>query len=62
MGRSGKGMTNSQTRKKSRTSITDIVSQYFMKLLENFKYLPYLGYRKKQVNSETTEAYIFLVY
>ena len=69
VGRSGKGLTNSmniRTRRRlnkkqnSRTSITDISSQYFMKLLEEFKYLPYLCYRKKLVKSEPTEAYFFL--
>ena len=31
-----------------------------MKLLGLFKYLPYLGYRKKNIKSEPNEAYLFL--
>ena len=32
-----------------------------MKLLEEFKDLPYLGYRKRQVKNKPTEAHFFLV-
>ena len=31
-----------------------------MKLLEEFKDLPYLEYRKRQVKNEPNEAYLFL--
>ena len=55
MGRSGKGLTNSQTRKNSRTSITDITNQYFREFLREFRILPYLGYKSKQVHNEQTE-------
>ena len=50
-----------KNKKKSRTDITDIVPQEFMKLLEAFKDLPRLGYRKKQVKIEFTKAFFFLV-
>ena len=52
---------SSKNKQNTRTSITDIVPQDFMKLLEEFKDLPYLGYRKKQVKSEPMEAYLSLV-
>ena len=68
--RSGEGLTTSLTimtrsksnnKEKSRTSNNDVVPQYFMKLLDEFKDLTHLGYRKKQVKNEPTEAYLFLV-
>ena len=34
-----------------RTAITDITNQYFRKLLNKFKNLPYLGYKKKHVHN-----------
>ena len=61
MRRSGKGLTTSLTlrikrrpkkRKNSRSTITENFLQDFMKLLEEFKDLPYIGYRKKQVMGE----------
>ena len=56
--KSGKGMTTYMTirnsrrsinKKNARTANTVIVIQYFMKLLEEFKDFPYLGYSKRQV-------------
>ena len=67
MGIPGKGIINSLTRntrrrqiKWAKTSINDVVPQNFMKLLEEFKDLPYLEYRKRQVKNEPNEAYLFL--
>ena len=66
---SGQGVTNYRTlsnrsrfnkKNNSRTAITSIFSQYFMKLLEEFRDLRYLRYREKQVKSEATEDYLFL--
>ena len=45
----------------TRTDNATIVTQYFMKLLEDFKDFPYLSYRKIQVKNEPTEAYLFMV-
>ena len=39
----------------------NVVPPYFMNILEQFKDLPYLGYRKRQVKNDPTEAYLFLV-
>ena len=69
MGRSGKGLTTSLTPKtkitdkkqKSRTAITDITHQEFIKLFKKFKNLPHLCYKKKQVHNEPTEADFFLI-
>ena len=70
VGLPGKGLNislNIRTRRrpnkkqKTRTDITDIVPKYLMKLIEEFKDLLYLGYRKKRVKSEPTEAYFLLV-
>ena len=40
---------------------TDIVNKYFMKILEEFMYITYLGFRKRQVKNDITEVYLFLV-
>ena len=70
MVRLGKGVTISLTLKTSRISInkinartanTDIVPQYFMMLLQEFKDLPYLGYRNRKVKKEPAGSYFFLV-
>ena len=69
MERSGKGLTISLTlstkspnkKQKVRTDITDITDQYFRKFIKEFKNSPYLGYKKKHVHYEPTEAYIFLI-
>ena len=64
MGRSGKGLSTSLTlrnrrssNKKQNTSTAnaDVLPQYFMKILEEFKDLPYLGYRKRQNKNDPTE-------
>ena len=36
-------------KQKASTANTDIFPQYFMKLLEDFNYLPCLSYKKRQV-------------
>ena len=41
--------------------MTDIINQYFRKLLKEFNNSPYLGYKKKNVHNEPTEAYLFLI-
>ena len=69
MVRSGKGLTTSLTlrtkkpnkKQKSRISITGITNQYFRKFLRKFNNSPYLGYKKKQVHNEPTEAYFLLI-
>ena len=48
---------SSKNKQKARTIITDIFPQYFMKLLEEFKDLIYIGYRNKQVKKEPTESF-----
>ena len=53
---------NSSNKQKASTEITVIVPQDFMNLSEEFKDLPYLGYRKEQVKGEDTKAYFLLVY
>ena len=66
MGRSGKGMTVSLTlrtkigpnkKQNLRTTIIEINTQYFRKLLKKFNNLPHIGYKNKQVQNEPTEAY-----
>ena len=69
MGRSVKGLTNYMTlstkslnnKQSARVAITDITNQYFRKLIKEFNNSPYIGYKKKQVHNEPTEAYFFLV-
>ena len=51
----------SNNKKKVRTANNDTFPQYFMRLLGQFKYIPYIGYRKRQVKNEPTEYYFFLV-
>ena len=41
----------------TRTEITAITNQYFRKFIKEFKNLTYLGYKKKHVNNEPTDAY-----
>ena len=70
MGRSDNGMITSLTfktkipnnKQKTRTSITDITNQYFQNLIKEFNNSPYLGYKKKQVHNEPTEAYLIYYY
>ena len=52
---------SSNKKQKSSTSNIDFFPQYFMNILEEFKGMPYLGYRKVQVKNDPTEAYILLV-
>ena len=40
---------SSTKKKNTRTDITDIVTQYFVKLLDEFKYVPYFCYSKKHI-------------
>ena len=68
MGRPGKGLTTSMDlrtkipnkEKKARFDITDITNQGFRNFLKNFNNSPYIGYKNKQVQNESTEAYFFL--
>ena len=46
---------------KYKVAITDITNQNFRKLLKGFKNSPYLCYKKKHVNYESSEAYFFLI-
>ena len=66
MGRSGKGMSTSlmlrtrsrSTKKhKARTSNNEVSTQYFMRIIEEFKDILSLWYRKIQVKNYSTEAY-----
>ena len=70
MVRLGKGLTTSfnlrfkipNKKQKARTAITGITHKDFRKLLSKmFKNLPHLGYKKKQVHNDPTEAYFFLI-
>ena len=64
MGRSGKGLTTSlnlrskmpNNNQKERTAITDNTNQYFRSFLKELNISHYLGYKKKQVRNEPTEA------
>ena len=47
--------------KKSIFDITDITNQEFRKFLKKLNKSPYLGYKSKQVHSEQTEDYFFLI-
>ena len=51
----------SNNKQKASNAITEIVPQDFMKLLGEFKDLPYLGFIIKQSKSELTEDSFFLV-
>ena len=65
----GKGMTmylgistkSPNEKQKARFSITVIAENYFRKCLKKFDNSPYLGYKIKQVHSEPTEAYLFII-
>ena len=46
---------------KERNANTEVVPQYFMKILKEFKDIPYLVYWRRQVKNYPTEAYFFLV-
>ena len=69
MGRPGKRLSNFMTLKtkssnnnqKSRFSINNITKQNFRKLLKYFDNPYYLGYKRKQVHNNKTEAYFFLI-
>ena len=69
MGRPGKGLTtslalstkSSNKKQKAGLAITGITNQDFRKLLNKFKYSPYIGYKIKQVHNEPTEYYLFLI-
>ena len=52
---------NSNKKQKEMFAITDITTQDNRKFLKNFKNLPYLDYKSKQVHNEPTEAYLFLI-
>ena len=69
VGKSGKGLTtyltlttimSSNKKQEARTDNTDVVNQYLIKLLEDFKYSPYTRYRKRKVKNEPTGADLFL--
>ena len=69
MGISGNRVANSftlSTRRRSNkkhkavTENTDVVPQYFMRILEEFKDVPSLRYSKRQVKNDPNEAYFFL--
>ena len=40
---------------------TDVAIQKFMEILEEFKDVPYPGYRRKQSKNQPNEAYHFLM-
>ena len=70
MGRSGKGMTTylnlrmrriSNKKHKTRTTNTEVVYQYFMKILDDFEDITSLRYTKRHIKNDRTEAYLFLV-
>ena len=70
MGRSGKELTNSLTistirrsnkNNNTRTYYTEVVPKYFINILEEFEDICYLGYRKRKIKNDPTEAYFFLV-
>ena len=42
-------------------TITGVTNQYFRKFLKKFNNSPDIGYNKKQVHNEPTEAYFFLI-
>ena len=48
-------------KQKSMISITEITNQDFRKLIKEFRNSPYLGYNRKHVHNELTEAYVFLI-
>ena len=64
MQQSGKGITTSLSlrnkrpnkKQKARFDITDIDNQDLRKFLNKFRNSLYLGYKKKQVHNELTEA------
>ena len=64
------GLTNSPTlstrrrsnkTKKTRTVNTDIIPEYFTKILEEFNNLTYIGYNNRQGKDNHTEAYFLLI-
>ena len=69
VGRSGKRLTTSITlrnsgrstnKRKASNTNNEVVTKYFTKIIEKFKDIPYLGYRKRWVKNDLTEAYFFL--
>ena len=67
---SGKGMNNSLTistknspksKQKEKFDIADVFLQSFVKILEEFKDLPYQGYMINYVKNKPTDTYYFLV-
>ena len=64
-----KGLTTSLTlmtkspnnKQKWKTAINDTTHQDFRKLLNKYKKLPQIGYKKKKVHNKPTESYLFLV-
>ena len=48
-------------KKEARTDINDITYQYFRNLINKFKYLILLDFKKNRVHNEPTEAYLFLI-
>ena len=69
MGILGKGLTtslslrikNPNKKQKLSFAITDIINQYFRKLLKGFNNSSYLGYKNKQVPNKPTESYFLLI-
>ena len=48
-------------KQKTRFAITDITNQDFSKFLNKVKNSPCLGYKRKHVHNEPTEAHFFLI-
>ena len=46
---------------KENTSNNEVVPKYFMKIIEEFKDIHFIRYRKSQVKNYPTETYFFLV-
>ena len=69
MEKPGKGVTTSlnlrtkgsNKKQKSRFSITEITNQDFRKFSKKFNNSYYVGYKSKQVHTETTEDYFLLI-
>ena len=68
--RPGKGMNNyltlrtrrrSKNKHNTKTTTTDVAIQKFVEILEEFKYVPYTGYRRKQSKNQPTKAYYVLL-
>ena len=55
------GTKSPKNKQEARFSITNIINLDLRKLLKKFKNSLYLGYKRKKVHNELTEAYFFLI-